>query len=97
MSNIASSVKTIMTCAGLCLLTSTSHAVPDISGTYDVGTLTPLERPEAFGNNLFLSEEAAEKIAANIARMRENDAKSADPNRAAPEKAATLAATTCSG
>jgi len=63
-----------------------TRAAADISGTYDVGTLTPLERPEAFGDNLFLSEEAAAGIAANIARMRENDAKSADPNRAAPEK-----------
>jgi hypothetical protein len=79
-------MKTIIACAGICLIASTSYAVPDISGTYDVGTLTPLERPEAFGNNLFLSEEAAAKIAANIARMRENDAKPVDPNRAAPEK-----------
>jgi len=61
-------------------------APPDISGTYDVATLTPLERPDAFGDNLFLSTEAAEAIAANIARLRANDAKTADPNRAAPEK-----------
>ncbi len=68
------------------LLSPTGWATPDISGTYDVGTLTPLERPEAFGDNLFMSEKGAADIAANIAKMRANDLASADPNRSAPEK-----------
>ncbi|MEQ8691172.1 MAG: hypothetical protein RIC89_10105 [Pseudomonadales bacterium] len=35
---------------------------PQLSGTYDVSTLTPLQRPEEFGNNLELTPEEAQKI-----------------------------------
>ncbi len=35
---------------------------PDFSGTYDVSTLTPLQRPEEFGNNLELTRAQAEAI-----------------------------------
>ena len=37
---------------------------PDLSGTYDIATMTPLERPTELGDNLFLREEAAAEIAA---------------------------------
>ena len=58
--------------------------VPDLNGTYDVATLTPLERPKAFANELYLSREEAEKIrAADAARKAETNELS-DPNRAAP-------------
>ena len=36
--------------------------VPDLSGTYDVSTLTPLNRPKEFGNNLELTPEQASQI-----------------------------------
>lgn len=36
--------------------------VPDLSGTYDVSTLTPLNRPREFGNSLELTPEQANKI-----------------------------------
>jgi hypothetical protein len=29
-----------------------ANGLPDFSGTYDVSTLTPLQRPEEFGENL---------------------------------------------
>ncbi len=29
--------------------------VPDLTGTYDVATLTPLFLPKAYGENLYLS------------------------------------------
>ena len=32
---------------------------PDLSGTYDVATLTPLQRPAEFGDRLVLTEEEA--------------------------------------
>ncbi|GIT67326.1 MAG: hypothetical protein Ct9H300mP25_07980 [Acidobacteriota bacterium] len=32
---------------------------PDLSGTYDIATLTPLQRPERFGEQAFLTEEEA--------------------------------------
>ncbi len=65
---------------------SAVQANADISGTYDVGTLTPLERPQAFGDNLFLSQQEADKIAQRIADMKANDARAIDPDRGAPEK-----------
>ncbi len=37
---------------------------PDLSGTYDTATLTPLERPAQYGNQLSLTEEEAAAIAA---------------------------------
>jgi len=35
---------------------------PDLSGTYDVSTLTPLQRPKEFGDNLELTPAQAEEI-----------------------------------
>lgn len=64
--------------------TEASTSVPDLNGTYDVATLTPLERPSAFGNKLFLSRDEAEKIRlADVARKAETNELS-DPNREAP-------------
>ena len=37
----------------------TASGRPDLSGTYDVATLTPLERPAEFGDRLALTEEEA--------------------------------------
>jgi hypothetical protein len=55
------------------LMFSGTVAAQDLSGTYDVGTLTPLERPEQFGNSLFLSPEQAEAMTARIAGMKAAD------------------------
>ena len=41
----------------------TASGRPDLSGTYDTATLTPLERPVAFGDRLALTEEEAAAIA----------------------------------
>jgi hypothetical protein len=40
----------------------TADGHPDLSGTYDVATLTPLQRPEKFGDNLYLTQDQALKI-----------------------------------
>lgn len=65
-------------------LWATSAYGADLTGTYDVGTLTPLERPEAFGNELFLSAEQAremeQRFAAQVSAMGANS----DPDRDAP-------------
>ena len=59
---------------------------PDLSGTYDVSTLTPLQRPEEFGDNLFLTPEQAEKIMAdNRARVAERDKNRGPITEAPPE------------
>ncbi len=42
--------------------TRSADGRPDLSGTYDVSTLTPLQRPREFGTNLELTREAAEEI-----------------------------------
>ncbi len=57
---------------------------PDLSGTYDTATLTPLERPEELGNTLFYTDDEAQEIAAKMARRRELDNQATDPNRDAP-------------
>jgi hypothetical protein len=49
-----------------------------------VATLTPLERPAAFGDNLFLSKEAADKISANAQRLMQAGSRNSDPDREAP-------------
>ena len=58
--------------------------IPDISGNYNVATLTPLERPRMFGDNLYLSKEAAAKIAAGAKKMRLATSQDSNPDREAP-------------
>ena len=65
--------------------TAIASAETDLSGMYDVGTLTPLERPKMYGDKLFLTPEEANAIATQFAaRVRRANADS-DPNRSAPE------------
>ncbi|MEE2777537.1 MAG: hypothetical protein VYE73_12350 [Acidobacteriota bacterium] len=40
----------------------TANGKPDLSGTYDAGTVTPVDRPAQFGDNLYLSAEEAKKL-----------------------------------
>ena len=52
----------------------TPHGQPDISGVWDFRTVTPLERPEEFSDQAFLSAEevatyAAERVRANNADL----------------------------
>ncbi|MEZ5557953.1 MAG: hypothetical protein R3E86_05325 [Pseudomonadales bacterium] len=57
---------------------------PDLTGTYNVATLTPLQRPRELGDRLTLTDEEAKALAekwqANLAK----DATPSDPNREAP-------------
>ena len=64
--------------------------VPDLSGTYNVATLTPLERPQAFGDNLYLSEEEADRVMAQAAAFDQQAGASSDPNRLAPKPGANV-------
>ena len=61
-----------------------ANGKPDLSGTYDAATLTPLQRPEEYGENLLLTREEAEKIAADAAKARAERHQVSDPNREAP-------------
>ena len=58
---------------------------PDLSGTYDVATLTPMDRPTELGEKMALSEEEAAEIAEGALRRNERRNRPSDPNRGAPE------------
>src|SRR5205823_12110753 len=57
---------------------------PDLQGTYDLGTLTPLER--AAGSKLVLSEEESRKREGQVAQRNSALDAAVDGNRAAPPK-----------
>ena len=73
-------------CAPALLWQADAYAKVDLSGTYDVGTLTPLERPEMFGDNLTLTPQAAKELEARFAKRLQAANSTSDPNRVAPEK-----------
>ena len=62
----------------------TPSGKPDLTGTFDAGTLTPLQRDEKYGENLFLSPEDAAKIEADAARYAADRHQISDPNRKPP-------------
>ncbi|MBT4521576.1 MAG: hypothetical protein HOC23_16375 [Halieaceae bacterium] len=57
---------------------------PDLNGHYDVATLTPVQRPEAFGDKLYLTRAEADKIAADEKAMFAVGATQLSPDRKAP-------------
>jgi hypothetical protein len=57
---------------------------PDLSGTFDGATLTPLTRPREYGDNLYLTKEQAEAIAEEERLTQELRAQNSDPDREAP-------------
>ena len=67
------------------LVCNSSYANVDLSGTYDVGTLTPLERPAMYGDNLLLSKDQADAMAARFQAYSAQANDSSDPERSAPK------------
>ncbi len=57
---------------------------PDLSGTYDIATLTPLQRSPKYGDRLGLTDEEAKAIAREEAARMAKTNQASDPNRAAP-------------
>ncbi len=57
---------------------------PDLSGTYDIATLTPLQRPKQYGDKLTLTDEEAQEIAHKEAERNASRNAATDPNREAP-------------
>ena len=65
-------------------ISRTPSGKPDLSGTYDIATLTPLERPEEYGEKLTLTDaEARALVNSEMERQAELNAAS-DPDRSAP-------------
>ena len=54
----------------LMLFSAMGAAAGNLTGMYDAGTLTQLQRPEAFGNNLYLSQEDGERTAQQAQQSR---------------------------
>jgi len=69
----------------------TASGRPDLSGTYDIATLTPLQRPAELGDQLVLTEEEAAALAAGANSLErifnipdERNVESAPPREAPP-------------
>jgi hypothetical protein len=81
----------LLTCAGAFAATAragdaplTPWGHPDISGMYNIATLTPLQRPSEFGDNLFLTPEQAEQIQARERALMAAGQQASAPDREAP-------------
>ena len=64
----------------------TTDGKPELSGNYNTATLTPLERPTSFGDNLYLTREEAESIVNVEKALQAEGDKQLDPNREAPSE-----------
>ena len=62
--------------------TSVGH--PDLTGVYDVATMTPVDRPAEYGDRLFLTNEEVSSMVQYEEQRNERDLAPLDPNRAAP-------------
>lgn len=65
-------------------LPRTASGHPDLSGFYDSGTLTPLNRPREFGDKQFMTKEEAASIMARAATSLAAANAPSDPERGAP-------------
>jgi hypothetical protein len=72
------------------LFTLTLYAQPDLTGTYDIGTVTPVQRPVTFGVRLEMTRAEAEALEKRIADLVANDSRASDPNRKAPPAGADV-------
>jgi len=64
------------------LRTASGH--PDLSGTYDGATLTPLVRPKEYGDNLYLTPEKAQELSQQEQALIAQSLAVSDPDRDAP-------------
>lgn len=62
----------------------TPDGKPDLQGTYDIATLTPIERPPAFGNQLTMTDEQARRLEQAQAQRRERASLPDSGDRTAP-------------
>lgn len=57
---------------------------PDLSGMYDIATLTPLVRPANMSDRLSLTDAEAKALAQTVAAQKAKSNQASDPNRQAP-------------
>ena len=65
---------------------------PNLSGNYDIGTLTPMQRLPEYENRLFLTPAEAAEIQQSAATRSAQRAKASDPNRQAPPAGGSIGA-----
>ena len=82
--NRAAQSSGVLMLAVCCLVALPLEASVDLSGTYNVATLTPLERPKMFGDKQYLSRAEADKIRAQDAAAKAERNQLSDPDRGAP-------------
>ena len=73
-----------VSCISFADIPRTSDGKPDLTGTYDIATITPLQRPVVLGEKLTLTKEEGLKAAAQVAAIKAAADVSSDPNREAP-------------
>jgi len=66
-------------------LVRTSAGKPDLSGYYNAATLTPVERPEAFGDKLWMTQVEANAVMATIKKTFSSLEKASSGDRGAPK------------
>lgn len=64
----------------------TASGRPDLSGTYDVATLTPFERPASLGEKAALTAEEAARVARRAQTSAEFASRPSNPERGAPRE-----------
>ena len=57
---------------------------PDLTGVYDVATMTPVDRPAEYGDRLFLTDEEAAAMVRYEEQRNERDLEPLDPDRSLP-------------
>ncbi len=62
----------------------TSDGHPDLTGIYDVATMTPVDRPTEYGDRLFLTNEEVSSMVQYEEQRNARDLAPLDPNRAPP-------------
>ena len=62
----------------------TADGRPDLSGTYDITTATPVERPTELGNQRALTSAQADNLVARMAAIHKQGYAPSDPDRAPP-------------
>lgn len=80
---------TLLVSASWADMPRTEAGNPDLSGFYDIATLTPLARPEELGDKLYITAAEAAEIAKGVARQRQAALAQSDPDRGAPEAGGT--------
>ncbi len=70
----------------------TASGKPDFSGTYDISTVTPWARPEAYGERMSLTDEEAAEIVESRRKRAEALQANSDPERGAPPAGANVGA-----